>query len=548
MNRMPLQRTSRQADRRWLVVLAALYLAVGIPLAARCVNQLNTDGVLYLLLAEHWAKGEWGAALGGHWSPLLPWLISLPLRVGISPFVAARGILLLSGLGLTFVAWSLFGRLGLSRPLRWAATLAVAAMALDRSVILLTPDLLVAAILSVYFWQSLDTSLVERRGAAFKCGLVAGLAYLAKAYAFPFFVLHFSVLAVVYSRRAGPGAGGRAVRTIALGLAGAAVFVLPWATAISVKYGYPTISTASAGAWSYAGPVHRLDPPALRGLAQPQGKRLNTLEDPLNQTFSYSYWSSFADLASFKHYLRKIDKNLTAFRRFVGHVAHWGIMSGVLFCALLLAIARSTGRNWARPVRWAIWTTIAYASGYILLHAIPRYFMPLEPVLVGTAFLLLQVLVLGAERQRITARGARQGLNRAYLAIALLTVVFLINPVAGIRWHFIHPPDWGNAYVAKKLSSLPLRPPLAASEWFYGLYVSYRLRMKYLGRPASDSPAQIARELRDAGAGTFLVWGDSALAQALDQQPGMQLLATVTVPPEIRPGEVVVFDVLPAED
>ena len=84
--------------------------------------------------------------------------------------------------------------------------------------------------------------------------------------------------------------------------------------------------------------------------------------------------------------------------------------------------------------------------------------------------------------------------------------------------------------------------------WHYGLYVSYRLRMKYLGRPASDSPQEMAEELRSAGVGTFLVWADSALAQALDQQPGMRRVATIPLPPRVQRGEVVVFDVTSPED
>ena len=263
---MPLPRTDSRGDGRWLVAMAALYLAVGIPLAARCVNQLNPDGVSYLLLAEHYARGQLSAAVVGVWSPMLPWLVSLLLRMEIPALPAARGILLLSGLGLTLAAWLLFGRLGLSRPLRWAASAAIAVMALDHSVVLLTPDLLVAAILTVYLWQSLDTNVVDRPIAACKCGLVAGVAYLAKAYAFPFFVLHFSVLAVIYSRRAGAGATRRALRTIAAALAGAAVFVLPWGTVISVKYGHPTISSAGALNHALVGPVLAGRQPLVRGL------------------------------------------------------------------------------------------------------------------------------------------------------------------------------------------------------------------------------------------------------------------------------------------
>lgn len=539
---MEIQTGNAPTDRYWLLILAGLYLAVGIPLAAGCVEQLCPDGVSYLLLAEHWARGEWGTAVVGHWSPLLPWLISLLLRVGLSPLVAARAILLLSGLGLSFGTWCVLGRLGLSWPFRWAATFAFAIMALERSTNILTPDILVAAVVSVYFWQSLDGSLVHRSSTAFKCGLVAGVAYLAKAYAFPFFLLHFSVLTVIYSRRAGPGITRRALRTFALGLAGAAIFVLPWATAISVKYGYPTITTAPAVRTEIT-PEGEKRLPQLCRLYHPQEGRLNTWEDPFDGTVSYPTWNPIAGGDSFKHHLQKIDSNLTEFRRFVGYAAHWDILSGLLFCALLVVIAGRAPGPATTSLQWILWTVAAYASGYIVFHALPRYFLPVEPILLGLAFLLLQMLATNRDQHDIS--GGRRPLfhRRAYLAVAILAAVFTINPVAHISSRFTHPPEAAAARAAEQLRSLSLHSPLAASKWDSGLYVSYHLRMKYLGRPASESPAEIAQELHDAGAGTFLVWEDAALAEALDRQPGMRRVGTITIPSKTGPGKVVVFNV-----
>jgi len=533
--------TDSSNDRYWLLALAAGYLVVGVPLAARCLNQLNPDSVSYLLLAEHWARGEWGAGIVGHWSPLLPGLISLLLRVGVSPLVAARAILLLSGLGLSFGTWCLLGRLGLSRPFRWAGTLAFAIMALERGTNILTPDILVAVVLSVYFWQTLDSSLVQRSGTAFKCGLVAGIAYLAKAYALPFFLLHFSVLAVIYSRRAGPGATRRALRTFALGLAGAAIFVLPWATAISVKYGYPTITTASAiGAEITPEGEKRL--PQLCRLYHPQEGRLNAWEDPFDGTVSYPARNPIVRRDSFKHHLRKIDSNLTRFRHFVGYAAHWDILSGMLFFALLVVIAGRAPRPATTSLQWIIWTVAAYASGYVVFHALPRYFLPLEPILLALAFLLLQMLITSGGEHDISGGKRFLFRRRGCLAGVILAAVFMINPLAYVSSRFLDPPEFAEARVAEQLRSLPLHSPMAASKWNSGVYVSYHLRMKYLGRPASTSPTAMTKELQEAGVGTFLVWEDAVLAQALDRQPRMHRLATVP----LADGEVAVFEVVAA--
>ena len=539
-------RKQRQTNVLWLSLLAVVYLAIGIPMAYRCVNQINPDGVAYLRLARYYAEGRLDMAIEGHCSPLLSWLIAPLVRVGMPPMAAARGILLLAGLGLTLAAWLLLLRVGLSGPFRWAATICIAAMALYHSIYVLTPDLLVAAILTIYFWLSLNPSVVDQPRAAFKCGLVAGLAYLAKTYALPFFVLHFCVLMIVYARKQDRHKGLRALRAISIGLAGAAVLALPWVTIISVKYGRPTISTIGAKTYSRLRPPH-LTWQVLRGLRTTQAKRLDASQ---KGPVPVSSWNPLANMASFKHQLHLVSTNLRYFHRCVRATARGSILPGMLFCVLLLALLATRRRDKIFPMRWGMWTVAAYTSGYIVVYGQDgRYYWPLEPVLVGLAFLLLQVLVSGPDVQRTDApepRGA--GRTKATIAAGLLAVTFIIPPALGLRDHWITPPGIAERYVAERLAPLPLRPPLAANNWYYGLYISYYLQMKYLGQPASDEPQALAEELRSAGVGTFLVCGDTTLANALEDQPGLSRRATISLPPNLSPREVIVFTVAGAHE
>ena len=542
---MQLDEPSARANRRWLCVLVAVYLAIGIPMAYRCVNQINPDGVSYLRLARYYAEGRLDMAIAGHWSPLLAWLIVPLLRVGVAPMAAARGILLLAGLGLALAAWLLLGRIGLSGPFRWAATMCIAILALAHSVEVLTPDLLMAALLTVYLWLSLNPSVVDQPGAAFKCGLVAGLAYLAKAYALPFFVLHFCVLMIVYARKPDQHKGLRALRAIGLGLAGTAVFALPWATIISVKCGYPTICTAASYNRTLIGPVLNFQHPLVRGLRWPPEERLNSWEDPSDFPRLYPAWSPFNNSASFKHQVRVVYTNLRFFHRCVRATARGSILPGVLFCVLLLALLGTNRYGKVFAMRWGMWTVAAYISGHMIVYGLSdRYYWPLEPVLVGLAFLLLQVLVSGPDVQRTDAPeppGAARA--KSTIAAGLLVVAFIIPPALGLGNHWITPPGIADRYVAEQLGPLRPRRPLAASVWHHGLSVSYYLNMKYLGRPVSDEPQAMAEELRSAGVGTFLVWGDTTLARALEGQPGLSRRATISLPPNLKPREVIVFTV-----
>ena len=45
-------------------------------------QQINTQGIAYILLAKHYATGNFGLAVSSYWSPLLSWLLSLGLKAG----------------------------------------------------------------------------------------------------------------------------------------------------------------------------------------------------------------------------------------------------------------------------------------------------------------------------------------------------------------------------------------------------------------------------------------------------------------------------------
>lgn len=56
-----------------LVLLGAfVFLALGLLVAgAQNSHQVNTQGIAYILLAKHYAGGDFGLAVSGYWSPLL---------------------------------------------------------------------------------------------------------------------------------------------------------------------------------------------------------------------------------------------------------------------------------------------------------------------------------------------------------------------------------------------------------------------------------------------------------------------------------------------
>jgi hypothetical protein len=69
-----------------------------------------------------------------------------------------------------------------------------------------TPDLLVAVILTIYIGVVIGKDYPRSLWQGAACGLLGALAYLAKAYAFPFFVAHFvAVSGYLFVRRRSSG-------------------------------------------------------------------------------------------------------------------------------------------------------------------------------------------------------------------------------------------------------------------------------------------------------------------------------------------------------
>ena len=529
------------SERRWLIGLVIIYLLVGIPVAWRCVDQINPDGVAHLRLAEYYAEGNLHLAIVGLWSPLLSWLIAPLLRLGVDGQVAARGLLLLSGLGLTLASWLLFGRMGASGLYRRAATICIAVVSLSYSVFVLDPDLIAAALLAVYFWLSLDASVFEKPAAAFRMGLLVGIAYLTKAYALPFFALHFLGIAISYGRQKKPGAPRRAAVAYGLAIVGALVVCGPWIGTLSAKCGRLTFSTSGELNHSWTGPVVNQHHLHLRGLVRPPEGRLTEWEDPTDGTRFYPKWSPFDDLASFKHQLGVIWLNvrLLLASRFI--IYHLSLLSAVLFYVLML---RAGWRGRVPVAGWAVWTIATYALGYLLITVEGRYYWPLASVVVGVSFLMLQMLE-DARSKRKTFGGR---VTRPMVwCLVVLGVVLAAGPLTALAKRCLVPEMTGLPPLAEDLRALSIAGPVASNRWEEGLSTAYHLDMVYMGRPAHDAPAEIAAELCSARAKTYLVFDDAKLVAQLRKQRDLKHLATLQL--RGHPfGEVAVFDVECADE
>src|SRR5215468_761991 len=148
-----------------------MYGAMMVPLAFAFSSQINPDGVAYLRIAGYYLSGDLGKAVSGYWSPLYSWLLMPWLALGVPGLLATKLLAVLLAL-CWVVGVACLGRRYLESGIMRASLVVAAGMSVPGwSMEIITPDLLVAVLLTYYFWIALDPATAGRAPRAFVCGL-----------------------------------------------------------------------------------------------------------------------------------------------------------------------------------------------------------------------------------------------------------------------------------------------------------------------------------------------------------------------------------------
>lgn len=440
---------------------------------------INPDGTSYLTLAQKYTEGQWFDAISGHWAPLYVWMLALLELLRLTPLMSVAVANIASGILLLWALDRLGVRVGLSRQRRVLLLSIAALYCIYFVVAVVTPDPLTCALLTWYLALVAEGRYLNETRQACMIGLVAGIAYLAKPYAFYFVLLHLTLATLLRIAPDWPRARQAALR-VACVYGVMALVALPWIACISWKYGRLTTSTAADFSFRVMGPKWHDPYLVYVGLAPPpNGSAVSYWEDPAR--LNVPRWSPLESWNNFSYFMGVIVNN-------VRDVVRWSVGLSLLALPVLgFGIWQFLRKGRDPSIGLLILTILVYPTGYCLQHIDDRYLWPIA----------LWILVLAVR--------LLPGVRHAGLIAFVVAASFVPYPLFRLQAS----PRGDKEHELGRLlrDEYSMRGNVASSSrWVQSLHVCFYAGVRYYGVPATGNPAQIREELHRNGIQYLLVW------------------------------------------
>ncbi len=473
------------------VIFWSLGAGLGLVQAWRARFSLNPDGIAYLDLADAWRSGEWREAVSLYWSPFYSWLLGIAMLarpsaywefplvhlVGFLVFIAAFASFefLLGGVVVAVYGRPAGGPSGEeARPLPewalrvWAYTLFLVASLDFVSVGLATPDMSVTACMYLAVGVLARIAAGDDRVRLYVLlGTILGVGYLVKAVMLPVAAI---VICATLAARDFRTAAARIVVCAAV----AAILVVPFATALSLKHGGLTLG--ESGRMNYAWLVSRVPFPfdqrgvptvALRGGMGWPEEALHPprilLDRPLVLEFGSPVRGTIPLIYDMNHWYAGISVPFSLTAQIRAMLISGRELAGVLgrlawplAALLVLATLGARGRRWSRlPLAGAV---LGVAIGALAIYGAvwvePRYVASFV-VLLGMGAVIGVRVPLGATAGRL-ARNVTLGVAVLTIGPQILSAAnVVVAEIRSARDRAVRHVEWRTA---RDLHELGVRP------------------------------------------------------------------------------------------
>ena len=372
-------------------------------------NYIDPDGTAYLTISKRYAVGDIQRAVNGYWSPLSCWLTAMLIKCGLAAIPASIIVNTIGATGFLFISQSFFLRFNLLSVLQWMFNVTLALFLCFAIFWQSFDDLWECFFLLAALRLMLDISFINRPLEWIMLGVIGTLAYFAKSYSFPFFIVN-TIVCVYFIVKGDKKKWSQISFAAILAMV---VCSLPWIIALHNKYGIWTTSTAGTLnlSWYLVG--------------HPHWKAGIELILPPTYTDSPSYWEDpyfingdtphFWNSAHlFGLQILRVGLNVW---KFVDSNIQLSVFFPFIFIIAILSLFHKKVKNFfSSDARVMIISFLIFPLAYFLINFESRYLWYMVPLAMVMAGILLQGLFHRKE----------------YALYILFTVSFLFYPIWGM--------------------------------------------------------------------------------------------------------------------
>lgn len=371
---------------------------------------VDPDATAYLTIAKRYAAGDTDKAINGYWSPWSCWLVALMIRFGFNNLFSMVAANTIGAIGFLYISQSFFLKFGLTERLQRILNITLAIFLCYAVFWQSFDDLWECFLLLAVLRVMLSDNFSSRPPLWTLTGIIGALAYFAKAYSFPFFVLNVLACTYFIDRK-------QWLKISAISIAVMIFCSSGWLYLLHQKYGLWTIATAGSlnRSWYLVGhPVWKqgidyLIPPHYTGAP-------SYWEDPwFANGPTPQFWSTWALFG------RQILKGGQNFLKFLSSIVQLSLFFPLVIW-LAIRLLRYPKTKALYPTRTIIiaLSFLLFPLAFFMINFEPRYIWYMLPLSMVLGGLLLQKSFEGKKRSR-------------NIAVLLFASSYLIAPALGMK-------------------------------------------------------------------------------------------------------------------
>lgn len=495
-----------------IILFFLLYLFAGFFLINHYQYVTSSDGMSYINIAKLYIDGNLQNAINGYWGPLFSWLMIPFIKVfGTSPLTALYAARFLS---IIIGAFTLLGVVLLSFRFdinNWVRGVCFAIMipfVLSIALGPVQPDLLLACFLTYYLYLIFDPKYKEKPLNGILCGFIGGIAFLTKAYALPFFLLHFIIFNYLNLHQK---FSKENMNKILKGFLGGFLVLLlistPWILTISEKYGELTYGTTGEYNYGVANPNnpfggHPTLSSQLGFYPPPYPGAISAWEDP--SYLPVQSWSPFKSVQQFLYQLSIIWANFNKLIGFYQNFSYFSML--IILIYILLCLKPLKQQN--KKILYPIITLLIFPAAYLLIGLEVRY--------LWICYILL--VLMGGQLIYYFLKNLNKKITYKNIAKTLILLIFaysfIIGPVNDLKGYYDL--DKGIYEQSLQIQSYHIQGKLASNgnaengNYRKMLQISYFIGAEYYGFARPDmTDEELYNNLKKYDIDYYFVWGDS---------------------------------------